>query len=96
LPKFPPQFNCGEVKMRSHFENYERGQSTMSLQVRRTVVWVLSIVLGVAASGGIIFGLFQTTIEKYLTLNAVLLAAAFIALFWIWLDYVFSTEMLPK
>jgi hypothetical protein len=35
-------------------------------------------------------------LEKYLFLNAVLLAAAFIALFWIWLDYVFSTDMLPK
>ncbi|MEK7440776.1 MAG: hypothetical protein AAB571_04860 [Chloroflexota bacterium] len=68
----------------------------MSTQVRRTIVWVLSIVLGVAASGGIIFGLFQTTLEKYLMLNAVLLAVSFIALFWIWLDYVFSTEMLPK
>ncbi len=68
----------------------------MSIQVRRTMVWVLSIVLGFAASGGIIFGLFQTTLEKYLMLNAVLLAVAFVALFWIWLDYVFSTEMLPK
>lgn len=68
----------------------------MSIQVRRIIVWVLSIVLGVAASGGIIFGLFQTTLEKYLMLNAVLLASAFMALFWIWLDYVFSTEMLPK
>jgi len=68
----------------------------MSIQVRRTIVWVLSVVLGIAASAGIIFGLFQTTLEKYLFLNAVLLAAAFIALFWIWLDYVFSTDMLPK
>jgi predicted membrane-bound spermidine synthase len=68
----------------------------MSIQVRRTIVWVLSVVLGIAASGGVIFGLFQTTLEKYLLLNAVLLASAFIALFWIWLDYVFSTDMLPK
>ncbi|MBI5348986.1 MAG: hypothetical protein HZB77_06645 [Chloroflexi bacterium] len=68
----------------------------MSIQVRRTIVWVLSMVLGLAASAGIIFGLFQTTLEKYLLLNAVLLASSFIALFWIWLDYVFSTEMLPK
>ncbi|MBI5054817.1 MAG: hypothetical protein HZB17_08970 [Chloroflexi bacterium] len=68
----------------------------MSIQVRRTIVWVLSVVLGLAASAGIIFGLFQTTLEKYLLLNAVLLASSFIALFWIWLDYVFSTEMLPK
>jgi hypothetical protein len=59
-------------------------------------VWVLSVVLGIAASAGIIFGLFQTTLEKYLFLNAVLLASSFVALFWIWLDYVFSTDMLPK
>lgn len=68
----------------------------MSIQVRRTIVWVLSVVLGIAASAGIIFGLFQTTLERYLFLNAILLVASFVALFWIWLDYVFSTDMLPK
>ena len=68
----------------------------MSLQVRRTIVWVLSLLLGVAASLGIVFGLFQTTIQRYYELNFIMMVVAFAALFWIWLDYVFSTDMLPK
>ncbi len=68
----------------------------MSIQVRRTIVWVLSALLGVGSAAAIIFLLFQTTLEKYIVLNAILLTTALAALFWIWLDYFFSTDMLPK
>lgn len=68
----------------------------MSLQVRRSIVWVLSVVLGVAAAAGIVFGVFQTSLEKYMAVNALMLAVAIAALLWIWLDYIFSTDMLPK
>ena len=68
----------------------------MSLQIRRIIVWVLALLIGAGAAAGIIFGLFQTSIEKYMTTNAALLAIAVAALVWIWLDYFFSTDMLPK
>lgn len=67
----------------------------MAQQTKRVLVWVISIVLAVAAGAATIFG-FGTSIEKYGLSNLVVLVVAFAALFWIWLDYFLKTDMIQK
>jgi len=70
------------------------------MQARRTAVWAISTILGIAGSAAIVFLLFKTTLERYRIWFDGDIAAfqglAIAALVWIWLDYLFGTEMLPK
>lgn len=70
------------------------------MATKKTAVWVLSAILGLVAAFGTVKA-FGTTVEKYSFLlfaydNFIILALAYGAFFWIWLDYAFGTEMLPK
>lgn len=70
------------------------------MQARRIAVWSISVILGIALSALIVYGLFQTDISKYRIWFdgdlAALQAIAIFGIFWIWLDYFLGTEMLPK
>lgn len=72
----------------------------MPMQARRIAVWILSALIGLGGASAIVFLGFQTTLERYKIWftgdNFLFLAVAVAALAWIWLDYFFSTEMLPK
>ena len=70
------------------------------MQVRRTIVWTISTIVGLAGSAAIVFLVFQTTLAKYRIWFdgdlAVFQALAIFSLAWIWLDYFLGTDMLPK
>jgi hypothetical protein len=70
------------------------------MQARRTAVWLISTIIGLAGSAAIVFLVFQTDLTKYRIWFdgdlAVFQALAIFGLVWIWLDYFLGTEMLPK
>jgi len=63
------------------------------MNVRRAIVWVVSIVFGLASSAGVIRA-FHTTLEKFSTVNAFLVFVSFAALAFIWLDWLLQTKYL--
>lgn len=63
------------------------------MNVRRAIVWVVSIVFGLASSAGVI-RVFNTTLEKFSTVNAFLVFVSFAALAFIWLDWLLQTKYL--
>ncbi len=65
------------------------------MSTKRAIVWVVSVVLGVALSYLTIY-LFDTTIEKFIAGNFAMLIISIAAFFWIWLDYFLGTKMLPE
>lgn len=63
------------------------------MKVRRAIVWVASIVFGLVTAAGVILA-FGTTLEKFSTVNAALVAVSFAALAFIWLDFILRTQYL--
>ena len=63
------------------------------MNVRRGIVWVASIVFGLVSAAGVILA-FQTTLDKFSTVNAFLVFASFAALAFIWLDWILQTKYL--
>ena len=65
------------------------------MQIRRIVVWVFSILLGIATDLGTL-ALFGTTIEKFSMANVILVFISSAAFVFIWLDYFLKTEYLSS
>ena len=70
------------------------------MRTKRSAVWVLSSVIGISGSFGTVAA-FGTTVEKFSFLlfaydNFIILALAYGAFAWVWLDYFFGTEMMPE
>ena len=76
------------------------------MAVKRVAVWLLSITIGVAA-GYATVAAFGTTVDRYavdlnfgvldiILNNFAFLCLAYASLIWIWLDFFFSTDMLPE
>jgi hypothetical protein len=63
------------------------------MTARRVIVWVASLIFGLVSAAGVILA-FQTTLEKFSVVNAFLVATAFAALAFIWLDWIFHTQYL--
>ena len=73
---------------------------------KRVAVWILSILIGVAA-GYATVAAFGTSVERYavdlnfgvldiIVNNFAFLCLAYVSLVWIWLDVFFGTDMLPE
>lgn len=67
----------------------------MPLGTRRAIVWILSVVLGVASAIGTVLA-FGTTFERYGFANIAVLAVGYFGVLWIWLDFFLKSDMLPK
>jgi hypothetical protein len=65
------------------------------MQMRRVVVWSISIVIGAAAAGGTL-AFFDTTIEKFALSNLILVFLSSAGFVFIWLDYFLKTEYLSS
>lgn len=65
------------------------------LNLRRGILWGVSIVTGLVATVGIILA-FQTTIDKFSVSNALLIFLSFGSLAFIWLDLLLATNYLRK
>lgn len=63
------------------------------MKARRAIVWLISIVFGLVTAAGVILA-FGTTLEKFSTVNAALVAVSFAALAFIWLDFILRTQYL--
>jgi hypothetical protein len=64
------------------------------MTLRRTLVWALSLLFGVACATGILFA-FETTFAKFSYVNFGLLILSTGSVAFIWLDYFLKTEFLP-
>ena len=60
---------------------------------RRVIVWIASIIFGLASAAGVILA-FQTTLDKFSVVNATLVFISFAALAFIWLDWILHTQYL--
>jgi hypothetical protein len=65
------------------------------MQMRRVLVWSISIVLGAAAAIGTL-ALFNTTIEKFALSNFILVFLSSAGFGFIWLDYFLKTKYLSS
>lgn len=63
------------------------------MKVRRTLVWILSLLFGLAVTWGTITA-FGTTFEKFSESNSLLVFLSMGGLAFIWLDFVLMTEYL--
>lgn len=63
------------------------------MNVRRAMVWMASVIFGLATAAGVILA-FGTTLAKFSVVNAGLVAVSFAALAFIWLDFIFRTQYL--
>jgi hypothetical protein len=63
------------------------------MTARRVIVWGASVVFGLVSAAGVILA-FQTTLDKFSTVNAFLVFASFAALAFIWLDWILHTQYL--
>jgi len=63
------------------------------MTARRVIVWGASVLFGLASAAGVILA-FQTTLDKFSTVNAFLVFASFAALAFIWLDWILHTQYL--
>lgn len=63
--------------------------------ITRYIVWLISIAAGVLTTVGIIVLWFDTTLEHYGTVYAILTAISIMSLVLIWLDYIADTGILP-
>lgn len=64
-----------------------------SLYIRRAIVWVMSIITGLLATGGILLVL-GTTPEEF-GIEAIIVVIAITVAVMIWLDKFLSAEILP-
>ena len=76
------------------------------MKAKRAAVWILSVVIGLMA-GYATVAAFGTSVERYavdlnfgildiILNNFTFLCLAYASLLWIWLDYFFSTDMMPE
>lgn len=65
------------------------------MDMRRLLVWFISIVLGLAAVAGIL-AVFDTTIQKFALANVILVFLSSAGFTFIWLDYFLKTEYLSS
>lgn len=63
------------------------------MKTRRTIVWIVSAVVGLVSSVGVIF-LFGTTLERFTVVNALLVFLGMGSIAFIWLDWVLRTDLL--
>ncbi len=63
------------------------------MTARRTIVWILSIVVGISSTVVTIFA-FNTTLDKFTIGNAILVFASTGSIVFIWLDYILRTQYL--
>jgi len=63
------------------------------MNLRRTIVWVASVGIGLLSTIGIIL-LFGTTLDKFSFTNALLVFLSTGSIIFIWLDYIFRTQYL--
>jgi hypothetical protein len=63
------------------------------MNARRFLVWVVSLVFGVASAAGVILA-FGTTLERFSVVNGFLVTVAMGAVAFIWLDYFLKTNYL--
>lgn len=63
--------------------------------ITRYIVWLISIAAGALVTAGIIVLWFDTTLERYGTVYAILTAISIMSLVLIWLDYIADTGILP-
>ena len=68
----------------------------MSLQTKRLIVFVASLVGGAAISALIIFVGFGTTLEKFAFSNVFILFISFFCIIGIWLDYFLGAQILKN
>jgi hypothetical protein len=64
-----------------------------TMTARRVIVWGASALFGLVSAAGVILA-FQTTLDKFSTVNAFLVFASFAALAFIWLDWILHTQYL--
>lgn len=62
--------------------------------ITRYIVWLISLAVGVLATAGIIFIWFDTTLDRYGSVYAILTAISIMSLALIWLDYIADTGIL--
>jgi hypothetical protein len=65
------------------------------MAVRRILVWVLSLLFGLASAFGVILA-FGTTLERFSPVNALLVVVSMGALAFIWLDYFLKADYLRR
>lgn len=63
------------------------------MNFRRTLVWVISLAVGLVSTVGVIL-LFGTTFDKFTLANAVLVFLSTGSITFIWLDYILRTQYL--
>lgn len=63
------------------------------MTVRRTIVWIISALFGLAVTYGTI-AIFGTTLQRFSISNALLVFFSMGSLSFIWLDFVLRTEYL--
>lgn len=68
----------------------------MNLQVKRIIVGVVSLAIGVALTALTIFVLFGTTLRDFAYSNVVLLFLSTASIAAIWLDYALGAEILKQ
>ncbi len=77
----------------------------MSLQIRRAIVWVASVVFGLVVTAVIIYARiplgivtigFGTDVAKFAYSNVGLLFISMAGIAWIWLDYFLNTQFLKS
>jgi hypothetical protein len=64
-----------------------------SMNARRTIVWAISILVGIISTI-VTIAAFATTLEKFTVGNAILVFASTGSIIFIWLDYIFRTQYL--
>jgi hypothetical protein len=63
------------------------------MNARRTIVWTISILVGIISTI-VTIAAFGTTLEKFTVGNAILVFASTGSIIFIWLDYILRTQYL--
>lgn len=66
------------------------------MQIKRIIVVVVSLILGVLVTGAVIYLGFGTTPERFAYSNVVLLTISIAGIAFIWLDYLLGTQFLKS
>lgn len=65
------------------------------MKTRRTIVWLLALLVGAVSSVATIL-LFGTTLERFTLINAVLVFLGVGSIAFIWLDWILRTRFLES
>lgn len=63
------------------------------MRTRRTIVWIVSAIVGLVSSAGVIL-LFGTTLQRFTVVNALLVFLGMGSIAFIWLDWILRTKFL--